>query len=409
MIDDARGAFFADSAGRLHFLLHSRDANGSGIGEEYRIASPCEIQTERLLLRVGFEQISDRLTKAILDYNRKNRTAFLEGVDFRNIGTEMTAENLPDLVVMDEAIYGRLLNSGCLADLLPLLQRDTTYREEGLFPGVRKALSDGSGAMRRLAASFGIETMACDRVTVSGRTQLNLSELRSLYADMPAGSTLYEPYYTAERLMDDLCAVNREALSEGENFDSALYAKLLNFSNLQPASYSYYDYASDSSSMESRIYAGKLLLLQARIASLNDLKWYDAFFDSGACFVGWPTETGSASRIFFEESLGISAGCTEKQQAAAWTFVRTLLTEAYEMACGDFPVSRRTLEKQLDEDAAAVSYKVDEQGKLETDNKGNRIEIPRDTWYSPEWRRHDFYALSNAQREKLLVLIEHSA
>ena len=402
------GAFFADSEGRLHFLLHTRDENGYSIGEQYLIASPCEIPTERVLLRIGFEQISDRLTKAILDYNQKNRTAFLEAVDFRNIGTKITAENLPDLAVMDEELYDRLLSTRSLADLLPMLQADTTYREEALFPSVRNALSDGSGAMRRLAASFAVETMACDRVTVSGRTQLNFSELRSLYADMPAGSTLYEPYYTSARLMNDLCLVNRDALGDGESYDSTVYAKLLNFSSIQPASYSYYDYASDSSSMESRIYDEKLLLLQAHIASLNDLKWYDAFFDTGACFVGWPTETGSASQILFEESLGISAACTERQQAAAWTFVRTLLTESYEKSCGDFPVSRKLLEKQMDEDAATVFYKVDDKGKYETDSKGNRIEIPRDTWYSPEWRRHDFYALTNAQRGKLLTLIEHS-
>ena len=58
-------------------------------------------------------------------------------------------------------------------------------------------------------------------------------------------------------------------------------------------------------------------------------------------------------------------------------------------------------------DAAAVVYRVDEKGKFETDKNGKRIEIARDSWYSPEWRRHYVYALTQRQKEMLLTLIEN--
>ena len=62
--------------------------------------------------------------------------------------------------------------------------------------------------------------MACDRNTVGGKTRLSLTDLRGILAGMPAGSLLYEPYYTSERLMEDLRHVNRKELDLGDGFDA---------------------------------------------------------------------------------------------------------------------------------------------------------------------------------------------
>ena len=402
------GAFFAGTDGRFHFLLHNRNDNGTSVEEQYLIASPCEIPTERLLVRIGYENISDHLIEAILGFNKENRDIFLEAVDYRNIETGITADNLSDITVMDETIYGRLQTSESLMDLLPMLRTDRSFSPEDLFDSVRNALADENGALRRLAGSFRIETMACDGITANGKTDLNLTEMRSLLADMPAKSLLYEPYYTAEQLMNDLCAVNKKMLGKGDAFNAGLYAELLNYSNLQPASYSYHDYAADSSSMESRVYGGRLLMIQAYIATLDDLKWYDAFFEHGASFVGWPTQKGSASRFCFDECLGISSACSEEIRRAAWQFVRLLISEEYMKTCYGFPAVKKALENKMTEDAANVAYRIDEKGKYETDKNGKKIEIARDSWYSPDWRRHFIYALTGTQRQKLLTMIDHS-
>ena len=250
--------------------------------------------------------------------------------------------------------------------------------------------------------------MACDQNTVAGNTRLSLADLRSILSEMPAGSLLYEPYYTSERLMEDLRSVNRKELDLGDSFDVELHAELQNFANLQPASYSYDRFAADSASMESRIYSGKLLMLQAYVETLDDLKWYDAFFHSGACFAGWPTREGSLSRLIFDECVGIAADCPEDAQLAAWQFVRRLLSNDYQESSSGFPVYRKLLEQQMAADAAAVVYRVDEKGKFETDKNGKKIEVARDSWYSPEWRKHNIYALTQRQMEKLLTLIENS-
>ena len=402
------GAFFAGADGSLHFLLHNWNGSGKSVEESYLIASPCEIPTERRLLTLGFHSMSDSLADAVLAFNRENREIFLEVTDWRNREADPMSEPLPDILVMDGDLYDSLQTAGSLADLGPLLEADREYGRDDFFPTVLRALSDGSGTLRRLASVFRIETMACDGLTAEGRTSLSLDDLRSLLSEMPAGAALYEPYYTSGRLLEDLCLVNRAELGAREQRDAALYAKLLNFSNLQPAAYSYNNYAADSAGMESRIDAGRLIFLQAHVATLDDLKWYDAFFANGVNFVGWPTETGSRSRICLDETVGISSACDEETKAAAWQFVRTLLDENNADARFGFPVVRAVLERRMAADAAAVSYRLNEKGKFELDKNGNKIEIARDSWYSPLGRRHFLYALTGSQQQKLLTLIENS-
>ena len=115
--------------------------------------------------------------------------------------------------------------------------------------------------------------------------------------------------------------------------------------------------------MEKRIYDGRLLILQAHIGNLEELKWYDAFFPSEASFVGWPTENGSHSVLCFDEMLGIGQNCTRAEQEAAWQFVRMILEDEYSDRCYGFPVRVSALEKLMADDAAAISYRIDEDGR----------------------------------------------
>ena len=103
-------AFFAGKDGSLHFLLRGEKKTGAA-DNRYLIASPCEIPTERRLLRIGFEEISDQLLREIVSFNRETRDVFLETVDCRNLGTEMTGDGLPGLLVMNEQSYERLEHS----------------------------------------------------------------------------------------------------------------------------------------------------------------------------------------------------------------------------------------------------------------------------------------------------------
>ena len=82
--------------------------------------------------------------------------------------------------------------------------------------------------------------------------------------------------------------------------------------------------------------------------------------------------------------------------------------EHYAEECYGFPVRSAVMEKWIEEDAAAVSYRLDEDGEFELDDDGEKIELARRSWYSPEWKRHYEYAITEGQSKKLLELIERS-
>ena len=403
------GAFYAGRDGSLHFLIHDRMDTGS-VHEVYLAAMPEEVPTDRRILTLGFSGISGSLTDLILRFNGSRKDLWIETVDFRNLDGQVPAsgDSVTDIVVMDEALYGELLHAGQLADLSEMFLDDPKYPERSMIASVRRGLSDGESALFRLSGVFRIESMACDRSTAGGKSSLSMEELRQILSAMPTGSSLYEPYYTSDRLLKHLAEANRLPEEEYGRTSPELRGKLEEFSRLQPEHYDYRSYAADTESMERRIYSGRLLMLQAHIGSLEELKWYDAFFPGGASFPGWPGETGSQSLFRFDESLGISSDARPEVRRAAWQFVREILSETYMQSHYGFPVREAVLNGIIIEDMENIEYLVDEKGKPELDRNGNRIERARSTWYSPEWRRHGEYALTAAQREKLMTLIRQA-
>lgn len=408
------GAFFVRGDGSLHFVLHAWQPDQT-TRECYAVASLRAVpsgedalegeapaaEEEKREITVSFLHLSESLAREILDFNAGSTACTLLPLDYANISLESFLADEHQLVVMDEDVFERFRDKGKLTDLLPLLIADPNFGEQDLIPSVLRALCDHDGALFALSPAFQIETMAADHDAVGGRTQLSFQELKDLAAGLPYGGTLYEPYYTAGRLLQALMTVNRNA--EG------LHETMTEFCRLQPMSYNYSNYAADSSSMESRIYEGRLLLMQARIATLDELKWYDVFFPSGACFVGWPKPDGSASILHFDELLGIGSGLNAEGRAAAWEFLKTVLRDDAAVNRYGFPILQRALETMLDEDAEDAVYLKDEKGRWKLDKNGERIEAARDSWYSVEGRRRYEYALTDEQRTKLLTMIENAA
>ena len=401
------GAFFTDSENRLHFLLHEWNYEQETIQENYCIAQPQTVRTDRRPLSVGFLSISRSMEQKLIRFNAQSEDVYLEAVDFRNIGESAFYAVSSDLVIMDETAYDSMSGRGTLADLAGFLRSDEQFNDDAIISSVLDALSERSGAVRRLAACFRIESMVCSSEVLQQLTPFTMERLREYSMETGAGAALYEPFYTSDRLLTDLCLVNRRALENDTKESIQLYSELEMFSKLQPAQYSYGNYAADSAGTERRLTDGRIAMMQSHLGCLDDLKWYDALFDGSACFVGWPSEAGGRSRFCFDESVGISAVCTPDEQNAAWQFVRTLLDGENRENQYGFPVTNALLESEMKRDMEKVSYRVDADGEFELDRNGEKIEIPRSTWYTSEWKKHYVMALTEEQSEKLMDLIDH--
>ncbi len=400
-------SLFVREDGSIHILQHDRNDRTGEVSELYTIAKFRELKETPVKLTLGFNGISVGMKRVIVDFNRQTDQVRIEPVDMSNMG-ESISDTLPDLLVLNEESYTQLRKEDKLAAMDLLLPQTGKISEKAFLPPVINALREGGDSLYRVAACFRILSMAGDAVQLEGEKSFSFDYLLNKLEMMPYGSSLYEPFYTAGHLREDLRAVNRAALQQQTSGAEQLLEQIQTFAALQPEEYNYNSYVYDPRTVESRVYAGSILLIQVKIGSLDDLKWYDAYFENGACFVGWPTEEGSASRLVFDECISVSSSCPEDKRYAAGEFVRFFLASNYASRSYGFPVLTGELNRMMDEDAAAISYQIDEDGEWVLDKEGNKIEVARSSWYSAEWRRHLYYALTAAQREKLMGLIDSS-
>ena len=401
-------AMFCGKGGQMHFLIHEWQRDYKTVRELHVTAIPQDTVKEGVSLQLGFTEISTAMKEAVLRFNRGQSAARIACLDYRNLDTTPLGENKPDMMILDGEEARRLSNEGKLAVLADANQ-EKEILGESLIPAVRNALSDSGGNLTRIAGIFRVESMACDENAARNFAVTDMEGLRQAYQALPAGGKLYEPWYTRERLLQDLLQVNGHIRGHEIAENDPLYGELDAFAALQPAVYDHSRFADDRDSVEKRIYDGRELMMAAHIGSMLEFKWADSFFPNGAVFVGWPTEQGMASLLFFDETLGVSASCEGEKLEAARSFLPYLVEESYTEACTyGFPASEAQMEKLLRDDMAAISYRMDEKGKFVLNKKGEKIERARSNWYTPEWRQHFEYALTEAQYHKLMDLIAGS-
>ncbi len=402
------GAMFCGQDGRLHFLVHEWQRDYKSVRELHVTAIPQDTVKEGVELRLGFTEISTAMKEAVLRFNRGQSSARITCVDYRNLGGQMPEDQLPDLMILDGEEAGRLSREGRLAVLAGPEEEEEAVLGETLIPAVRRALSDEEGNLNRIAGVFRLESMACDEETAQTTSLSGIGSLRQAYQALPAGGKLYEPWYTRGRLLRDLLRVHTHMTGELLSESDARYGELDAFAALQPAEYNHGVYAADTDSVEKRIYDGRELMMAAHIGSMLEFKWIDAFFPTGAAFVGWPAGEGMASLLCFEETVAVNAACEPEVREAARGFLRCVVEEEYAEASYGFPASATQMEKLLRDDMAAISWRVDEKGKFVLDKQGEKIERPRSNWYTPEWRQHFEFALTEKQYQKLMDLIDSS-
>ena len=280
------------------------------------------------------------------------------------------------------------------------MKKDRDYRISDYYESVWDALKT-DGRLLRLCGAFSIQTLACFEDLVSGWESADLSALQSIRAGMPQNGNAFAPYYTAGRLLRELLTVK---LDQADSLTEAELRQMLSLSAGLQRVYNADVFLSQASETEEKkLYDGRQLYLNASVASVEDLKWYDAYFSDRAAFPGWPVADGAGSAARVEDCLAITACCEDPE--AAWRFVRTVLDPAFEKQCYGIPLNKKASEEQIREDAENIRYRVTEEGEYELDDDGGKIEAARSVWYSPEWRAHGVYAMTREQAEKYRELI----
>lgn len=360
-----------------------------------------------------------QVQQKIIEFNRHSDTTRIEVKDYSEFNTdddysagitklttEIMAGNLPDLIAMDQLPYDQLASKGLLEDLYPYLDADEDLKREDFFPTVLKAL-EVNGGLYQVAPTFQIITLIGGSSVVGNTPGWTYDEFNSALASMPAGCTPLDQYTTRDDILARLLTLEMDSLvdwSTGKcNFDSEEYINILNFANRFQAEFDWESYEwTEDESTEKRIAEGRQMLMAGNIYSVDDLMYNDLYFGGDATYIGYPTSQGVGSMMSLSAGFGMSAKCSDKD--AAWAFLRTVLSEEYQENIWGLPINKEAFDKKLQE-VMKAQYQKDAEGNYVLDENGEKIEISRGGIGMADGSVHEIYALTQAQADKLLEVI----
>lgn len=358
---------------------------------------------------------------AIIKFNKNNPEYRIELKDYSEYNTEedysagltkLTAEimagNVPDIIDLNGMPYAQLVSKGLLADLYPLLDADSELSRDDLFPGVIAALED-DGHLYRTASGFALSTVVGAASIVGDEPGWTLAEFKDALAKMPEGCDPFDQYVTRYDIMNNMLNMELDNLIDWTTgkcyFDAPAFRDILEFSAQFPEIYEWpEDYIwTEEDDTPNRIATGRQMLLNTQLYDFDSYQMYNAMFGGDATFVGYPVSEGVGNALVLNGSgYAISAKCAHTD--AAWEFLRTFFTEAYQTeSVYEFPTNRAAFDKKLTE-AMTPEYMKDENGNYILDENGNKIEINRGGW---GWGglQIELYALKQEEADEIVDLI----
>lgn len=345
---DMLAAAFQEEGGDILCLAWESDGTWL-VRLEKTAASQAPVKTRLTLAGLDIDY---GIRRAVLDFNRRDGGSVIELRDYAGEGeeaflAEMAAGKLPDILCTDSLPADSLADKGLLRDLAPYIEGDAAL---GGFDALVTPYFD---ALRRDGALYEVSEGFCLRCCMApaeleGRS-LDLATLRELAEGLPEVCTLLGPEVTAASLFRELCMANLERYADAGSgvcrFTTQEFISLLKFCGGFPREAAQEKSAAPHGIME----AGAQLIASTSFdRQLLDYVGNKAAMGGEICLPGVLGGDGSAAFVK-EPGLAISASC--KAPEAAWSFVRTLLTEEYQAGARSglcLPSNRAVLEALLE-------------------------------------------------------------
>ncbi len=340
----------------------------------------------KTVLTYATMQLRSDVRADIIAFNKSHRNCKIEVKDYseyntptdrtqglRKLNTELLAGKI-DILDTDGIPVRRYGSNGILEDLLPWLENDPELGRDSVVEQVLEAAVQG-GKLYQAFDSFVILSAAGDPRIVGNRLSWTLEDLKSAYANMPEGSTIFGDAETKETVLEKLLPMELDRFVDWEagtcRFDSDAFKALLEFCNKIPPVSAKEEYRFD------RVAEGRQLLLCVELGRLDwEYFLYPAAFGGACSFVGYPRQDGTVGSCFrLNDGAAITASCKEKD--LAWAFVREYFLPHYSADSGDIPVfsSNAADFHRAMELAAVPIFEYDESGNIRMDEAGQPIEL----------------------------------
>jgi len=232
---------------------------------------------------------------------------------------------LGDVVIMSSNLnYADYAAKGAFVNLYDLMEQDSGYAAEDIFPCVREALESRDGGLYVITQEFS------PRILVGKEENLpdglwNLDAMLSLAKSMPEGTKLMTGM-NRETALRCLLSAGADAFIDDEraecSFESETFLHLMEYLKSLPESVEWVGLQQNNAPYLN----DEILLCETSISCFIEYHILRAGFgfDSELQIVGYPSAAGGVADIIPHHLLGISA--SSEQQAGAWKFVKFMLS-----------------------------------------------------------------------------------
>ena len=355
---------------------------------------------------IDFNRKSDDCRIVINDYS-EYRTDEDSNAGVTKLTTELLAGNVPDIIDLSGLPYTQLASKGILADLYPYIDSDKGFSREDFFQNVFKAL-EVNGKLCSTCANFSVNALVGAAKIVGDRIGWTYDEYYEALAKMPEGCEPLDVTANSYDVLSTCLALDLDQYMDWGSgkcsFDSDSFKQLLAFTASFPEKFDWDNYEwSEESNTDTRIAEGRQMLMQAYISSVTDIRYYDFYFGGDATYVGYPTLSGTGNMLGTGSGFAMSEKSTHKDQV--WKFLRQFYTEETQSNMWSLPTNRNVFNKLLKKEMTP-EYQKDVDGNYVLDENGEKIELSKGGIGTSTGEVFEFYALTQAQADELIELIE---
>lgn len=340
--------------------------------------TPYDQVPQKTTLSLACVYLGYDIKNQILDFNRKSSDYRIEVRDYSEFNTEddysagytkliteIGSGAVPDILITDNMPVETFGAKGLLTDLWPFIDADEELGgRTGVVEPFFNALSQ-DGKLYEISSSFYITTIAGPASIVGTEPGWTYDEMYSALDQMPEGCELFSLGTTRDSVFSSICMMNLTRFVDwttGEcSFDSDEFISLMEFANRFPETFDWehHEWTNEDSDAY-RIKEGRQLLTTISLSDPYSYTYYSEMFNGDMSLKGFPDVPGSGA-VFYMSGTGLAISSTCKNQDAAWSFVRTLLTRDYqENYTYGFCTNRELFEENLKNMVGQSYYTYDQ-------------------------------------------------
>lgn len=333
-----------------------------------------DISTLKVVEFVTSDYFPQYFASAVVEYNREHKDSrivtksylsYSEGDDYLG-GQKQLYKDIslglckPD-VIIDNPYYSRqtgvsvadyLIKNNLFVDLNTLIEKSSKIDGNDIFKSVKDTLSTDDGRMFGICDSFSVSTLVGASENLGGKTSWTLSEFLDFAKNIPAGSSLLDPYVLQNdilqsgslgtHLFDEFIDMENGTC----NFETENFAGLLEFIKTLPSEYNYND--NDDNNQNEKYQTGRVLLTQGYLSNTDSwLSYISTFGGKDFTFIGYPSSDGKGAELNIDDVFTITTYC--EYPDVAFDFISDYITPVYDEMRGGyrmykFPIFKSAVE-----------------------------------------------------------------